>query len=190
MNLPHGEHVLWRGRSALRARFMEMLLCAALFVLAGALLASGQLVGALACALGALVSFLCAACRRLDVLYLLTEERVQRRRGLLSRQLRETDLREIVRVDMTQTFGQRLLGLGDIAVISRMMEDSPLVFSDIAEPLAVKERIRTARQRRVAHHGHGEEASSPASPGEALVPAPGQGERGDPHRAVDPASAP
>ena len=71
-----------------------------------------------------------------------TSHRVVRKTGIISRETEEIRLSAIETVDLHQTTWGRLLGYGDVRVTGR--GESSLVFSRIADPVAVKRAIEAA----------------------------------------------
>jgi len=84
--------------------------------------------------------------------YRLTEERLFVERGLLSR---VTDQTELIRVDdvrVRQRFVHRLLGIGDVIIMSTDATDRELVVGPVADPAAVAEHVR-GRMRHLRKQG-------------------------------------
>jgi len=84
--------------------------------------------------------------------YRLTNERLQVIRGFLSRHTEEIELYRVNDIDMSQSFGERIFGLGDIQ-IEGTDATSPITRLDkIRGPAQVKDLLRAAaraeRQRR------------------------------------------
>jgi len=74
--------------------------------------------------------------------YRLTTQRLFIRRGILTQTVDQTELLRIDDVRMRQTLIQRLLGIGQVEVISSDRSDSALVLRDILTPETVSEHIR------------------------------------------------
>ena len=78
-----------------------------------------------------------------------TSHRVVRKTGIISRETEEIRLSAIETVDLHQTTWGRMLGYGDVRVTGR--GESSMVFSRIADPVAVKRAIETAYSANVEH---------------------------------------
>jgi uncharacterized membrane protein YdbT with pleckstrin-like domain len=71
--------------------------------------------------------------------------------GIVGRETEEVRLSAIETVDLHQTTWGRLLGYGDVRVTGR--GESSLVFSRVADPVAVKRAIEAAYAANVEHGG-------------------------------------
>lgn len=78
---------------------------------------------------------------RLRYEFILTEDRIISRVGLIARNTNEMKLRHIRSILLRQNLLERLLGIGTLIMISAADEISQVPFSGINNPLAVKETI-------------------------------------------------
>jgi len=78
-----------------------------------------------------------------------TTHRVVYKTGIVGRETEEVRLTAIETVDLHQTTWGRILGFGDVRVTGR--GESSLVFSHVADPVAVKRAIETAYSQNVEH---------------------------------------
>jgi hypothetical protein len=76
--------------------------------------------------------------------WVLTTERLQVIRGILSRSTEEVELTRVRDVSYQQSLAQRALGIGTIEVIGTDATTPVVVLHDVEEPEAVKEMIRQA----------------------------------------------
>jgi hypothetical protein len=76
--------------------------------------------------------------------WVLTTERLQVIRGILSRSTEEVELTRVRDVSYEQSLPQRALGIGTIQVIGTDATTPVVVLHDVEEPEAVKEMIRQA----------------------------------------------
>ncbi len=76
--------------------------------------------------------------------WVLTTERLQVIRGILSRSTEEFELTRVRDVSYEQSLAQRALGIGTIQVIGTDATTPVVVLHDVEEPEAVKEMIRAA----------------------------------------------
>ena len=95
------------------------------------------------------VIYLLTLWKKLTVRYRLTSYRFFRETGLLRRKISELELIRVDDVEVSQTFTDRLLGIGTITLITTDATDSRLVLEGIVHPVEVKEQIRSyVRKRR------------------------------------------
>jgi len=80
-----------------------------------------------------------------------TSHRVVYKTGIVGRETEEVRLSAIETVDLHQTTWGRIFGFGDVRVTGR--GESSLVFSRVADPVAVKRAIETAYSANVEHAG-------------------------------------
>ncbi|MGO9060370.1 MAG: PH domain-containing protein [Candidatus Binataceae bacterium] len=79
-----------------------------------------------------------------------TSERLIERRGLLSQRRREVELADIRSVEVSQSFFQRILGIGNVVVSSAASADFMIQMVNVHDPEGVAETIRRARLKRLA----------------------------------------
>jgi hypothetical protein len=78
-----------------------------------------------------------------------TTQRVVYKRGIVGRETDEVRLSAIETIDLHQTAWGRMLGYGDVRVTGR--GESSLLFSRVADPVAVKRTIEGAYARVIEH---------------------------------------
>lgn len=87
--------------------------------------------------------------RKLGIRYRLTNHRLFREKGILSRHIDEIELIRVDDVSVRQNIIQRLFNVGDITVIAPTDKTEPrLDLVGIQNPIEVKEMIRTHVRRR------------------------------------------
>ncbi|MCU1348278.1 MAG: hypothetical protein JWO56_1308, partial [Acidobacteria bacterium] len=79
-----------------------------------------------------------------STLYTITNQRVMIERGLLSKSLSEIDLRYIDETQFQQSALERMLGIGNVTIISSDKSLPAYTLRGIKDPRAVRETIRTA----------------------------------------------
>ncbi|MGL4651512.1 MAG: PH domain-containing protein, partial [Caldilineaceae bacterium] len=88
----------------------------------------------------------------LGTIYELTSQRLRVIRGLVSNAIDEIELVRVQDTRVTQSAGERMFDIGDIAVISGDASSPALVLYNVKDPVEVREAIRKAtyeeRQRR------------------------------------------
>jgi uncharacterized membrane protein YdbT with pleckstrin-like domain len=150
------EKSLWKGRYSLRAATHLWILSAFWMALVIALYlrfigTRTQQYDAIALAAGLAPGVLAlgrALIRGLSLSYRLTSHRLFRDRGILSRQLDELELIRVDDISVSQTFLQRLFGVGMVKLLSTDPSTPELVMEGIARPLEVKELLRSQVQAR------------------------------------------
>jgi hypothetical protein len=94
--------------------------------------------------------------------WVLTTERLQVVRGILSRSTEEVELTRVRDVSYDQSLAQRALGIGTITVVGTDASAPMVVLHDVEEPEAVKEMIRQAvrdqRRRQRVRQVEGDES--------------------------------
>ncbi|MEO8036357.1 MAG: PH domain-containing protein [Acidobacteriota bacterium] len=94
-----------------------------------------------------IITLLIAASRLRSTIYTLTNQRVMIETGLLSKKLSEIDLRYVDDTQFSQRFVDRMLGVGDITLISSDKAAPFYVLRGIADPRALRETIRSHAYR-------------------------------------------
>jgi uncharacterized membrane protein YdbT with pleckstrin-like domain len=89
-----------------------------------------------------LAGLLLAAARVKATHYRLTSQRLLIESGLLSKSVEEIDLRYVDDLQFRQTFLDRLLGIGNVDVVSSDKLAPKIVIRGIADPRGVRETIR------------------------------------------------
>jgi len=89
-----------------------------------------------------LVTFLIVMFRLQSTIYTITNQRVMIERGMLSKSLNEIDLRYIDDTQFFQSVTERLLGIGNVTLISSDKAFPTTVLLGIADPRNVREMIR------------------------------------------------
>ena len=78
-----------------------------------------------------------------------TNRRVVRKNGILSRETTELRLASIETIDLRQTTWGRLFGYGDVVLTGR--GETAMIFSRLADPLSAKRAIESAYADNVEH---------------------------------------
>jgi uncharacterized membrane protein YdbT with pleckstrin-like domain len=160
---PAAEETLWKGSPSLRV-LLGHVAAMVLVLIVGAVaihfLSGGTadlesaarivkfgwlLVGAIV--LIQLVSFLIAVARLRSTIYTVTNQRVMIEQGLLSKSLSEIDLRYVDDTQFSQRFIERLLGVGNITLISSDKASPVYSLRGIVDPRTLRETIRSHAYR-------------------------------------------
>ena len=158
--VPAAEETLWTGTPSWRVligKVVAMVLTAIVIPVAAGFIASqtadlemsGRItkIGWYATALLLfiqLVGFLLAMLRLQSTLYTVSNQRVLIEQGILSKSLSEIDLRSIDDTQFFQSFTERLLGIGNVKLVSSDKALPVTMLRGIHNPRAVRETIRAA----------------------------------------------
>lgn len=136
MDLHPSEHVIFKGRPSWRSTLLFYAGGTLLAAAAGAIAAVadtnglGVAVGAGALAIVLAVGFL----RRLATHYVVTNERLHIRRGLIARHVQETRLERVQNVNTDQSVFERLLQIGTVDFDTAGSGDYDFSFTGVAQP--------------------------------------------------------
>lgn len=148
MDLHPGEQIIFRGRPSWRSTLQFYLGGLVLAVIAGAAAALidstglGVAVGAGVFAIVLVVGYL----RRLSSHYVVTDERLHIRRGLVSRHVQETRLERVQNVNTDQSILQRVLQIGDVDFDTAGTDDYDFTFAGVAQPEKVVQAVDRAQR--------------------------------------------
>jgi uncharacterized membrane protein YdbT with pleckstrin-like domain len=155
---PMAEETLWRGSPSWRVligKIVVIILTAILIPAAAGFLAShtadldtstnitkaGWWITAII-VVWQIISFLVVMVRLQSTIYTITNQRVMIERGMLSKSLNEIDLRYIDDTQFFQSATGRLLGIGNVTLISSDKAFPTTVLLGIADPRNIRELIR------------------------------------------------
>lgn len=162
MELHAGETILFEGHPSWRAALLFFVKgfvgAAAVGLILGLAVSTwaGIIAGAVIVALTILASIVVRSATR----YVVTDERLHIRRGLLSKTTHETRLSRVQDVTVTQSVGERLLGIGRADFDTASADSKDFVFAGIQQPDSV--RAAVDRAHRLAE-SRGLEPSGPGS---------------------------
>jgi len=174
MDLHSGELVIFQGRPSWRSTL-------AFYVVGLVLAAAAGVIGGLAGSTGLgiaigvavfVVVLVVGLLRRLATHYVLTNERLHIRRGLVARHVQETRLERVQNVNTDQSILERLLRIGTVDFDTAGSGDSDFAFTGVAQPAKVvadvDRALRSLGQAAVASQPGvaGTEASPPVAPPE------------------------
>ena len=111
---------------------------------------------------GVAVTILVGFVKRVATSYTITNRRLHIKRGLVSRTIQETRLERVQNVNFTQGVIQRVLQIGDVDFDTAAGDDYNFVFSGVADPNEVVQRVDEATRSLSApaaglgdeQHGH------------------------------------
>ncbi len=91
-----------------------------------------------------LIAFLIAMMRLQSTLYMVTNQRILIEQGMLSKSVSEIDLRSLDDTQFFQPFTERLLGIGNVTLVSSDKALPVTVLRGVHNPRNVRETIRAA----------------------------------------------
>lgn len=148
MDLHEGETVLFEGRPSWRSILGFYIVGILVSAAIGAVVAlvdttgTGIVVFVVLVALVVLIGYL----RRLATRYVISDERLWIKHGLLSRRTQETRLSRVQNVNTDQSVLERLLRVGTVEFDTAAGEDDELKFSGVSAPHEVVDAIRQAQR--------------------------------------------
>ena len=151
MDLHPGEHIIYEGHPSWRSTFGFYILGLLLAIAAGAVayFAADESVGlAAAVAIGIfLVVLVVGWLRRITTRYLITNRRMQIRRGILSKNIEETRIDRVVDVTVHQSVLDRILAIGAVDFDNASAQQGDLFrFTGIARPYRVTDAINQVHE--------------------------------------------
>ena len=90
-----------------------------------------------------LVWLFIALARLRSTMYTISNQRVMIERGILSKSLGEIDLRYVDDTQFFQSMSSRLLGIGNVTIVSSDKTTPVFVLQGVNDPRSVRELIRT-----------------------------------------------
>jgi uncharacterized membrane protein YdbT with pleckstrin-like domain len=153
MDLHPGEEVLFEGHPSWRStlRFYAAgLVLVVIGVVIGAV-ADGVLLAILIGVVVLLIVGLVGWLQRIGVRYVITDERLRIRRGILSRATQETRITRVQNVNTDQSIADRLLRIGTVDFDTAGTDDSEFRFTGVANPDRVVRAVD--RAQRIAAQG-------------------------------------
>jgi uncharacterized membrane protein YdbT with pleckstrin-like domain len=94
-----------------------------------------------------LIRLVIALMRIRSTLYTITNQRILIENGVLSKSLNEIDLRTVDDTQFYQAFISRILGIGNVTLISTDKEEPVLVLHNVPDPRNLRETIRSNAYR-------------------------------------------
>jgi uncharacterized membrane protein YdbT with pleckstrin-like domain len=150
MDLHSGEEIVFEGHPSWRAilGFYVLGIAAAVVVglLVGIVADTGP--GVVVVLAGLVVVLVVGLVKRIETRYVVTNQRLRIRRGVLSRRVQQTRLDRVQNVNTSQSLLDRVLGVGTVDFDTAGSDDSEFAFRGIASPdevvAAVDRAVREA----------------------------------------------
>jgi uncharacterized membrane protein YdbT with pleckstrin-like domain len=158
MEVQPGEHVIFTGHPSWRSILGFYLKGIALVVLGAGVAALVTLIsdkvdwtisGGTAAAILVLV-VLVGLVKRVTTTYTITDRRLHIRRGVFTRETRDTRLERVQNVNTRQSLLERLLRVGTVDFDTAGTEDSDFAFVGVSSPRKVVEAVDKAQRQREA----------------------------------------
>jgi uncharacterized membrane protein YdbT with pleckstrin-like domain len=168
MDLHSGEQIIFQGRPSWRSTLQFYLGGLVLAGVAGAIGAVAKSTG-LGIGIGAgvfavvlVVGFL----KRLGTHYVVTNERLHIRRGLISKHIQETRLTQVQNVNTNQSVFERLLQIGTVDFDTAGTGDSDFAFAGVGQPEKVVAAVDRAHRdaQQVPQQQYAPPPPAPAAP--------------------------
>jgi uncharacterized membrane protein YdbT with pleckstrin-like domain len=168
MDLHSGEQIIFQGRPSWRSTLQFYLGGLVLAAAAGAIAlvakdsSIGAAVGGGVFVLVLIVGYL----KRLGTHYVVSNERLHIRRGLISKHIQETRLERVQNVNTNQSVIERILQIGTVDFDTAGTGDSDFAFKGVGQP----EKVVAAVDR--AHRDAQQQAAAPAPQAAPQAPPP------------------
>ena len=149
MDLHPGEEVVFEGHPSWRAVlsfYVYGVIVVAIAAAVGALVAGTAIAIVAGVAVLALV-VLAGLVKRMATRYVITTERLQIRRGILSKATQETRIQRVQNVNTKQSMFQRLLQVGTVDFDTAGSDDSEFRFVGVSDPRDVVRAVDRAQRR-------------------------------------------
>jgi uncharacterized membrane protein YdbT with pleckstrin-like domain len=170
-----GEHVIFEGHPSWRAVLGFYIKGALIAAVAGGIaalvtaIADDEVKVAVVVAVAAVVAglvVLAGLLRRISTVYTVTNQRLNIRRGIISRKVQETRLERVQNVNTDQSALERILQVGTVDFDTAGTTDSEFAFVGVSQPEKVMAAVNEA-QREHAADPTGGLGGAPSSPPEA-----------------------
>jgi uncharacterized membrane protein YdbT with pleckstrin-like domain len=148
MDLHPGEEIVFEGHPSWRSILGFYLVGLVLAVLAGAiagLAGSGGLGAAVAIVVLAAVIGV-GLVKRIGTTYVITNQRLHIRRGILSRRVQQTQVDRVQNVNTDQSLLERILRVGTVDFDTAGTDDSDFVFAGVSNPSEVVAAVDRAQR--------------------------------------------
>jgi uncharacterized membrane protein YdbT with pleckstrin-like domain len=148
MDLHPGEEIVFEGHPSWRGLLSFYIGAVAAAAVVGVIVAlitsavTGVLVGAAVFALALVVGFV----KRMATTYLVTNQRLYIRRGILSKAEQQTRIDRVQNVNTSQRLRDRILRVGTVDFDTAGTDDSEFRFVGIANPSSVVRAVDTAQR--------------------------------------------
>jgi uncharacterized membrane protein YdbT with pleckstrin-like domain len=151
MDLHPGEEILFEGHPSWRATlgfYVVGVIAVIVVVLIAAVAGASTVLAVLIAVVGIGAVLVAGLVKRMGTRYVITNQRLHIRRGVLARRIQQTMLTRVQNVNTEQSFPQRLLRIGSVDFDTAGTDDSDFTFTGVADPddvvRAVDRALRSA----------------------------------------------
>jgi uncharacterized membrane protein YdbT with pleckstrin-like domain len=146
VDLQPGERVIYEGHPSWRAIVGFYLKGVAIGAVIGVIVAlvESTEAGIAAFAIVVGLTILAGFIKRIATVYTITDKRLNIKRGLIARKVQETRLGRVQNANFTQNFYERVMQVGDVEFTTAGTEESNFVFSGVAQPEHVVQKVDEA----------------------------------------------
>jgi uncharacterized membrane protein YdbT with pleckstrin-like domain len=151
MDLHPGEEILFEGHPSWRATlgfYVVGVIAVIIVVLIAAVAGASTVLAALIAVVGIGAVLVVGLVKRMGTRYVITNQRLHIRRGVLARRIQQTMLTRVQNVNTEQSFPERLLRIGSVDFDTAGTDDSDFTFTGVADPddvvRAVDRALRSA----------------------------------------------
>ena len=151
MDLHPGEEILFEGHPSWRATlgfYVVGVIAVIIVVLIAAVAGASTVLAVLIAVVGIGAVLVAGLVKRMGTRYVITNQRLHIRRGVLARRIQQTMLTRVQNVNTEQSFPQRLLRIGSVDFDTAGTDDSDFTFTGVADPddvvRAVDRALRSA----------------------------------------------
>jgi uncharacterized membrane protein YdbT with pleckstrin-like domain len=151
MDLHPGEEILFEGHPSWRATlgfYVVGVIAVIIVVLIAAVAGASTVLAVLIAVVGIGAVLVVGLVKRMGTRYVITNQRLHIRRGVLARRIQQTMLTRVQNVNTEQSFPERLLRIGSVDFDTAGTDDSDFTFTGVADPddvvRAVDRALRSA----------------------------------------------
>ncbi|MEA2306903.1 MAG: hypothetical protein QOH43_4183 [Solirubrobacteraceae bacterium] len=151
MDLHPGEEILFEGHPSWRATlgfYVVGVIAVIIVVLIAAVAGASTVLAVLIAVVGIGAVLVVGLVKRMGTRYVITNQRLHIRRGVLARRIQQTMLTRVQNVNTEQSFPARLLRIGSVDFDTAGTDDSDFTFTGVADPddvvRAVDRALRSA----------------------------------------------
>ena len=174
MDLHQGEQIIFKGRPSWRSTLLFYIGGLLVAVAAGAIAGladaagTGAGVGAVVFVIVLIVGFL----RRFATHYIVTNERLHIRRGLVAKHVQETRIERVQNVNTDQGVFERVLQIGTVDFDTAGTTDSDFSFRGVSQPEKVVQAVDRAMRAQAQSAATSGGLAGPVAPAPAAAAAP------------------
>jgi uncharacterized membrane protein YdbT with pleckstrin-like domain len=146
VDLQPGEKVIYEGHPSWRAIigfYLKGILAAVILGVVVKLVDSTGL-GILVFVALVAITILAGFIKRIATVYVITDHRLNIKRGIVARKVQETRLQRVQNVNYTQGVYERIMQIGNVDFDTAGTEDSDFVFEGVAQPEQVVQQVERA----------------------------------------------